>query len=617
MTYVFMNEKIPGRGEDAVFHGSALTRVHSPNDVVQEQEVPAPVTEIHWAGVCDGLGGKGSNKYRLPDGSLCTEARIASNFYAEYLNQAMEHYAADFADCLNGDDIADVIIRIREDLYKDMLQELAQCEAEGQYGMPVSARAVHRFPSTLAMMIRIKTPDHTYFASLWSGDSRCYILDRRGLHQISEDTSLDHDDALQDMRSPSSSPMKERLGLDLPDILIHFHVRTPEIPSAGICFTDGVYNMDSFNSPMRLEEFLLVTMEATSSFEEWLECMKGLCEKRATDDSSCAVLPASDEMTFEMMKIVADTCSKKLGELMQDCPVRKEADPEYQSLLENLTAAKHARANVQDDFVNAPEFEEECIQWLDDLVSGHKSLPYPNRDFTALLASTGNSRRLREKACHEHIMQLCGRITEICRTAYRSYAEELLAQKRKELEEQEKKTSQAVTDACNSEPSQYDDMFEMIRKDIAYYSNVHSNRLEALEELSKYADELRDGEYRLFAEYGNKEVKLPELEFELSAEQQEEVDQLIQEVKQEEKNAAPGLVIYSQCKEQMKTEVKQFLLMGKVPFAEERWKELCSEADQKTEAANLRLNAWKRAYDNRISEIWEIYRREYEKYLRG
>ena len=151
MTYAFTNEKIASRGEDAVFHDTAEACALCDESLVTDENLPE-TAKISWAGVCDGLGGMGSSKYLQKDGTYCTEARIASNFYAEYINEAMKKYAPFFRSTFTAEEIWETMTAVKDTLYSEMLQELARKEAEGEFGSPAAARTVHRFPSTLPLI---------------------------------------------------------------------------------------------------------------------------------------------------------------------------------------------------------------------------------------------------------------------------------------------------------------------------------------------------------------------------------------------------------------------------------------------------------------------------------
>lgn len=241
-------EQKPGKGEDAIIAGSDANCV--------------------YAGVFDGCGGSGAQNYSMLGDS--TGAYIASRVTAKVFE---DWFRDGFYSC-TGQPAA---------VKNEIVRELT--DLNGKYGenSRLGGNLRKTFPTTVAAAICTSSGGALYLDYYWAGDSRVYILDDGGLHQLTEDelagvdvrNSLTTDGVLTNVVSLSS------------DFHINHGRRMLVKPSIVLTGTDGCFGY--FDVPMDLEYYLLDTMLSSQSINEWLGKMKEIIGDHAGDDYSLGI----------------------------------------------------------------------------------------------------------------------------------------------------------------------------------------------------------------------------------------------------------------------------------------------------------------------------------------
>lgn len=204
--------------------------------------------------VCDGLGGRGARVRRHADGRAWTEARIAAQAASQTVHEVIlrqyprwqEELAG--ADAENRQTVVEAIAAELEQVSRLSLKEAAlewQAQDSGAQAAPV-------FPTTLALWLVFPDLNHPAALALWAGDSRCYLMNRDRLMQVSVDDAGEGQavDAMAELLLDASPMMSNRLGLDL-DFHLNARLVTLEKEQLLLCATDGAYN--ALKSPMWLE----------------------------------------------------------------------------------------------------------------------------------------------------------------------------------------------------------------------------------------------------------------------------------------------------------------------------------------------------------------------------
>lgn len=220
-------------------------------------------------GVFDGCGGAGATAYDAL--KLHTGAFVASRAVAD---AAMRW----FFDLCGGETagIAALEQRIR--------QNLAICTAQtGNQTSRIRSAMMRRMPTTAAMWVVTENSGRLHGVSISAGDSRTYLLDRRGLMQISAD-DLRGEDAMSDIYN--GAPMTNVISAD-GAFQLHCATRVLSEPCVLLAATDGCFNY--LKSPMEFEYLLLHTLMEADCIDRWDQMLQQEIDAVAGDDQTMAV----------------------------------------------------------------------------------------------------------------------------------------------------------------------------------------------------------------------------------------------------------------------------------------------------------------------------------------
>lgn len=229
-------------------------------------------------GVFDGCGGSGGKICASFDGH--TGAWVASRaaavaagewFVSSRTNDAEED--AGLAACVD--------------------RALQACKSKEATNQVLLGSLSKEFPTTVAVFRKEIASDVAEF--YWCGDSRCYVLDGGGLHQVTlDDTAVQ--DAMRNLRE--DAPMTNVASASLP---FQIHQKRLEINAPSVIFaaTDGCFGY--LPSPMAFERLLLETMARSSSMEEWQRQLDAQIGRVSGDDYTLTAWPHRFT-TFKEMK---------------------------------------------------------------------------------------------------------------------------------------------------------------------------------------------------------------------------------------------------------------------------------------------------------------------------
>ena len=220
-------------------------------------------------GAFDGCGGAGARKHKC----YCdnTEAYMASRICAGAFYDA-------FRAAFPCDHSADYLT---ESLFAPAVEErLAYCAPPKSVNEPVVLGSMVRtLPTTAAVALMRYEKDGTVSVSaIWAGDSRVYILDRDGLHQLTcDDTSvpdpmdtLYEDGVLRNLLSYGKKPK------------LHCNTVRLQPPFSVLTATDGCFGY--LSTPMEFEGLLLETMLNAETPDQWEKGLEYAIGRVSGDD---------------------------------------------------------------------------------------------------------------------------------------------------------------------------------------------------------------------------------------------------------------------------------------------------------------------------------------------
>jgi serine/threonine protein phosphatase PrpC len=222
--------------------------------------------------VADGCGGLGSKRYASMGGR--TGAFLAANLVTQEVER---HLASLFP--LPGTKEAGESLCLR--LAALLSQRLRAFEEEhsGERRVRIVGRMQRALPTTLCLLLMENTAQGLDCLFLWAGDSRGYLLDFGGLHQLTADHTSLRVDAMESLYRdvPLSNMVSGQDGF----FISGRRVRRSG-PCVGIVATDGAYAC--LQNPMEMEWLLLWTLHGALDLESWRRKLHNQLVKMASDD---------------------------------------------------------------------------------------------------------------------------------------------------------------------------------------------------------------------------------------------------------------------------------------------------------------------------------------------
>ena len=254
--FLISGEMISGRGEDSFYMAQ---KDHSA-----------------LAAVFDGCGGLGCRRYRNYRGH--TGAYMASRAASGALHDWYHVFTG--GSKAGGDETADGICE-----YLNEALEVVSGHA-GQTPR-IFGTMVRDFPTTAAIALVQDTKEGTQLRCFWAGDSRVYLLDRRGLAQLTVD-DVEGEDALSNLRADGA--LSNVIASDGRYVL-HTGpaMRFPEDePYAVFAATDGCFGY--LQTPMDFEDLLLSCLLESPSPAQFKHKLEEDIRAAAGDDYTFAFI---------------------------------------------------------------------------------------------------------------------------------------------------------------------------------------------------------------------------------------------------------------------------------------------------------------------------------------
>ena len=119
------------------------------------------------------------------------------------------------------------------------------------------------FPTTAAVVKGSLGGDGVNVTCYWAGDSRCYLIDANGLHQLTED-DLDGQDAMSNLSN--DGVMTNTISASSPYV-IHRKELNVSYPCILLTATDGCFGY--LRSPMEFENLLTDSLVNSKNLKQW------------------------------------------------------------------------------------------------------------------------------------------------------------------------------------------------------------------------------------------------------------------------------------------------------------------------------------------------------------
>jgi len=245
----------------------------------------------------DGCGGSGSKKYENYSGK--TGAYIASRAVCGGVE-------AWFNESNDG-----------KDLPMYIKKSLSVCKNYADRTGRIMGSLGKAFPTTAAIITGTsgKKKSALNISCFWAGDSRCYMLDTEGLHQLTVD-DLDGQDAMSNLTN--DGVMTNVISASAP-FEIHFKKVVIDHPCILLTATDGCFGY--LNSPMEFENLLISTLIEAKGVAQWRILLNDRMQQVSGDDYTLCVA-ACGYKNFEDMK----SSYKKRKKYIENTYINNSAD---------------------------------------------------------------------------------------------------------------------------------------------------------------------------------------------------------------------------------------------------------------------------------------------------
>lgn len=255
--FCLSREKVQGKGED-----SFLLDIDKKKGII---------------GVFDGSGGSGSKVYPFFDGH--SGAYVAARVLAEVSAHWFAALPDDLKECFSLKEVRRLKFLID--------QHLKACSDRGKGKSMLKGNLMKEFPSTLSLVLIAPWKEKALLTEfIWAGDSRGYLLDIGGLHQVTVD-DIANTDAMDNLFE--DAPMKNVISASH-SYGLNRRTGIEQLPALVISATDGCFGY--LRSPMAFERLFLETMERSESMEQWKNEIDQVLKKISGDNYTMCVYAA-------------------------------------------------------------------------------------------------------------------------------------------------------------------------------------------------------------------------------------------------------------------------------------------------------------------------------------
>ncbi len=234
--------------------------------------------DLGLAAVFDGMGGAGGTVYDTAEGSR-TGAYLASRIARDVVEQ---HLLASLVpdQPLRGDAVAGELHDAIETALQARLAELNAPTSR------LRSRLLRALPTTMALGALQRTESAEWTCHVFSaGDSRVFVLDVDGVHQVSVDDLRDPGDAMTNLQH--DSVISNAISADTEFLINHRRI-VLRPPFVLLCATDGCFGY--VRSPMHFEHLVLRALIGATSDDDWSAALQAEISAVTGDDASMAAI---------------------------------------------------------------------------------------------------------------------------------------------------------------------------------------------------------------------------------------------------------------------------------------------------------------------------------------
>ncbi len=283
VSFGFNLEKVPGEGEDA-------------DPILREGR------DLGLVGVFDGMGGAGGTMYDTPDGRR-SGAYLASRLARDVVERRMLDLLEPEWN-LDGRAAAEDLRRSVQGALVECLQELSPAPSA------LRSKLLRALPTTMVLVaLQREEPAGRTWAGhvFWAGDSRAYVFEPDGAHQLTTDDIREGGDAMANLRQDSIVGNAMCADAD-------FHVNYRKIklrsPFIVVAATDGCFGY--VRTPMHFEHMFLRTLRGAGDAESWSAALQAEITAITGDDAAMSTLAVGAD--FEAFKSLFEDRTDKLEE---------------------------------------------------------------------------------------------------------------------------------------------------------------------------------------------------------------------------------------------------------------------------------------------------------------
>lgn len=222
--------------------------------------------------VADGCGGLGSRRY------ASMGDRTGAFLAAHLVTGEVERQLPSLFPLPGGREKGKALCQTLAAILSQRLRAFEE-EYSGERRVRIVGKMQRALPTTLCLLLMEYTALGLDCLCLWAGDSRGYLLDFQGLHQLTADHTLPGADPMESLYRdlPLSNLASAQDGFFLSGRRVRMRG-----PCVGIVATDGAYAC--LQNPMEMEWLLLWTLHGAIDLESWKRKLHNQLAKMASDD---------------------------------------------------------------------------------------------------------------------------------------------------------------------------------------------------------------------------------------------------------------------------------------------------------------------------------------------
>lgn len=236
--------------------------------------------------VFDGMGGAGGTVYETEDGPR-SGAYLASRIARDVVERRMlDLLVPDWN--LNGVAAAEDLRRSVQEALKRRLMELKAPPSR------LRSKLLRGLPTTLTVLAlqRATRTGSTWLCHVfWAGDSRGYVLEPDGAHQLTVDDLRESNDAMANLRN--DSVVSNAVSADT-EFHVNYRLVRLEAPFVVLCATDGCFGY--LPTPMHFERLMLAPLAQVHTVDAWSRAIQTDVAAVTGDDAAMSVVSVGADM---------------------------------------------------------------------------------------------------------------------------------------------------------------------------------------------------------------------------------------------------------------------------------------------------------------------------------